>query len=94
MIPCLPPPPQPEAISEEALFDGGLLARNLRRFLRRMNEALKDAGDALPDFEIEEIGLSLAVGIDGNVSLAGVAGIGFDRTRSFQFTLKRKVLKP
>jgi len=81
---------QPAAVSEEALFDGGILAASLTRFLRRMNTALKDADAALPDFEIKEIWLSLSVDFSGNVSLAGLAGLNLERTRSFQFILNRK----
>lgn len=91
-MPWIPPPPPPQSpqVSEEALFDGGMLARNLERFLGRMNTALAGADAALPDFEIKEIWLSLTVDIGGNVSLAGLGGLNLERTRSFQFILNRK----
>lgn len=72
------------------IFNGEIIGRNLKRFLSRMNNALKDCGASMPDFEIKEIAVNLTVDIGGNVGLLGMAGIDANRSRSFQFILSRK----
>lgn len=74
-------------MSEEAgFFDGELVASNLHRFLARMNTALKESQDHLPDFEVKEIWLELSVDAHGNIGFAGTE-LGASRSRTFNFIL-------
>ena len=74
----------------DAIFDGELLKRRLGRFLERLNTALAEAQDHLPDLEIDSILVNTVVGINGNISFPSGAGIGLEHSRSIQFILKPK----
>lgn len=73
---------------ERQLFDGELLKRRLGRFLSRLNTALAESQQHLPDFEIQSIWVDTVVGINGQVSFPSGAGIGLEHSRSIQFILK------
>lgn len=73
---------------ERQLFDGELLKRRLGRFLSRLNTALADAQNNLPDFEIQSIWVDTVVGINGQVNFPSGAGVGLEHSRSIQFILK------
>jgi hypothetical protein len=70
-------------------FDGEVLSRRLRNFLSRTNAALLDVAEALPDFDVDGIEVSLSVDAGLNVGFAGVGG-SLSRDRTFTFTLKPK----
>lgn len=73
----------------EPEFDGELLQRRLTNFLARMNRALAGAAEAMPDFDIEGIEVSLSVDAGLNVGFAGLGG-SLDRNRTFTFSLNPK----
>lgn len=70
-------------------FDGRFLRRRMERFLKRVNEGLREAQQHLPDFEILGIEVSSVVGIDGNVTFP-MAGGGASLSRTITFQLKPK----
>lgn len=74
----------------EAIFDGELLKRRLGRFLERLNTALAESQNHMPDFEIDSIWVNTVVGINGNISFSAGAGVGLEHSRSIQFILKPK----
>lgn len=72
----------------DAIFDGERLKNRMARFLSRLNHALNEAQDSLPDFEIQQIWVDTQVSLNGNVSFPSGAGIGISGSRSIQFILK------
>jgi hypothetical protein len=73
------------------LLDGELLGRRLTHFLTRMNTALAGAAQAMPDFDIEGIEVSLSIDTELDVGFANLGG-SLDRERTFTFSLKPKAL--
>lgn len=71
----------------EPVFDGELLGRRLHAFLSRVNHALVTASDAVKDFDLHHVEVSLEVDAGLNVGFAGVGG-NVGRARTFTFKLR------
>lgn len=72
------------------IFDGEILNRRLSAFLSRVDNALKDLDSCLQHYTIENISVGVSLDLGLNVGFAGIVGIDASRSRSFEFTLKRK----
>lgn len=72
------------------IFDGEILNRRLSAFLSRVDNALKDLDSCLQHYTIENIFVGVSLDLGLNVGFAGIVGIDASRSRSFEFTLKRK----
>lgn len=76
--------------SGHQIFDGEILNRRLSAFLSRVDNALKNLDSCLEHYTIENISVGVSLDLGLNVGFAGIVGIDASRSRSFEFTLKRK----
>lgn len=74
----------------DAIFDGEFLKKRMARFLQRINHALNEAQQHLPDFEILNIEVTSVVSINGEVSFPSGGGIGGNKSRAITFQLRPK----